>query len=313
MTEQELENYWNTLLGLTGAMDKIDQERNTLLSTIKYPNSLFRFRSFSENSLEALEKNCMHFSSANFYDDPFDSYMQIDKCKIGENFKHSKNEQGFFEEIFRKRFPDVSIINIDFKSVFPDLDSFMQKVDMLKDIFQSNLYSICFCENVENEVLWLKYAENHKGFVLEYSLCDNVLNKIWNSQLHANILPIYYSGDKFDAYDYAVYNLALFAVKDDPDIYNMLNYKAIGWENTKISVIKKICHKYDMEWRIVPLYISPQRRSISWQPQSITIGLRTPEYKKQLIISAAKIAGISEFYQMIIDEHDEFVRIPLEV
>lgn len=295
MTEQELENYWNTLLGLSGAIDKIDQERKTLLSTIKYPNSLFRFRPVSESSLGALEKNCMYFSSANYYDDPFDSYLQVDKSKINESFKLVRDGHHFFENIFRKLFPELPIDNIDFKSIEPNLDSFTRKVNKLRNVLQSSLYSICFCENVENEVLWLKYAENHKGFVLEYSLCDDTVNGIWNSNLHANILPVHYSKDKFDAYDYAVYNLALLAVKDNPKIYNELNFKAIGWENTKLSVIKKICHKYDKEWRIIPLYILLQREFIHWMPRSVTIGLRTPEYKKRLIISAAQVAGITEF------------------
>ena len=94
-----------------------------------------------------------------------------------------------------------------------------------------------------------------------------------------------------------------YAVKNDP----------IAWENTKLTVIKKMCHKYDKEWRLVPLNTLKQREFIPWKPKSVTIGLRTPEYKKRLIISAAQTAGISEFYQMIINEHDKFVRVPLKV
>lgn len=87
MTEQELENYWNTLLSLSGKRENLEEDRKILLNTIKYPSSLFRFRSVSENSLTALQENKMYFSSANYYDDPFDTYLRVDIPKLTSELK----------------------------------------------------------------------------------------------------------------------------------------------------------------------------------------------------------------------------------
>ncbi len=61
MTEKELKTYWYTLNELKGNIPDISTGRDTLLSTIKYPNSLFRFRSVSEGSLFVLQNNTLSF------------------------------------------------------------------------------------------------------------------------------------------------------------------------------------------------------------------------------------------------------------
>ena len=54
------------------------QEREQLFKSIKYPKLLFRYRPVSTKSLEALRTNKLYFSSANYYDDPFDTFLHID-------------------------------------------------------------------------------------------------------------------------------------------------------------------------------------------------------------------------------------------
>ncbi len=313
MTTEEQEKYWQTLCGLSGKIENLNDERKTLLKTIKYPLSLFRFRSVNENSLQALQKNQVFFSSANYYDDPFDTYLRVDIQSIKNVFemlKQGNNLSNAMSEL-SKAFPQLSVDKDFFNNIHIDYNSIKFYVKQLRDIFQKSLYSICFCEDVRNEVLWLKYAENHKGIVLEYEIDESILDNLWNS-CNANILPIYYSDNKYNAYRYFVYNITLSFVKDYPEIYNKLQWMPIGWENTKMSIIKKTCHKYDEEWRIIPLYIMTQRKFIRWKPKSVTIGLRTPMYKRNLIVSAAKIAGITEFYEMYIDDNDNFERRHIE-
>lgn len=79
-----------------------------------------------------------------------------------------------------------------------------------RQIVQSEEYSICFTEDELNEVLWLKYAQNHKGFVMGYDLkndadflcgktdkCENCSSYIIDSSLY----PVCYSDEKYDATD----------------------------------------------------------------------------------------------------------------
>lgn len=315
MTEQEFENYWNTLLGMSGDVKVFDDERLKLLSMIKCPDFLYRFRSVSESSLEALQNNVMYFSSANYYDDPFDSYLRADISKLRATIEGIKDTSQLID-VLNQEYPNLSLFDINPQNV--KLPVFDGDIHLFREQIQKTLYSICFCEDYTNEVLWLKYAENHKGFILEYVINDEVKNMLWKD-FFCNVLPIYYSDEKYDAYKYAVYSLALslldnsLKTQDASDMYVRLLFQPINWEITKISVIKRKCHQYDKEWRIVPSFTMQNRKRIFMKPKSITVGLRTPEYKKRLIISAAQAAGISEFYQMVINEHDEFVRLPLKI
>lgn len=317
MTEEELENYWNTLLSLSGKRENLEEDRKILLNTIKYPSSLFRFRSVSENSLTALQENKMYFSSANYYDDPFDTYLKVDIPKLTSELKSTIENNPISYEFFHMLLPSCSreqFLRAQNKITNPD--AFSKSAIRLREYIQNNSYSICFCEDVQNEVVWLKYAENHRGYVIEYAINDEILKTEWNNYYKANLLPIYYSNNGYEANRYFSYKIAYSAIKnpsENPLLVAMMQKENICWESVKISTIKKKCHEYDKEWRLVPLDTLEKRECISWQPKSVTIGLRTPEYKKRLIISAAQTAGISEFYKMTINEHDEFVRVPLTV
>ena len=47
------------------------------------------------------------------------------------------------------------------------------------------------------------------------------------------------------------------------------------------------------------------RPYIRLKPKNILIGLRTPEYQRQQILSAARIAGIQEVYQVVINDNNQ--------
>lgn len=317
MTEEELDNYWSTLLSLSGERNKVEEDRKKLLESFKYPKSLFRFRSVSDNSLTALQENKMFFSSASHYDDPFDTYLRVDILKLISNIKNTIEKTPISYEQFHILLPGFSkeqFLRAQDNAQSPEL--FYNRSIELREYMQNNTYSICFCEEVQNEVVWLKYAENHKGFVIEYSITDELIESVWNEGYKANLFPVYYSSDGYDASNYfncKVAYAALGKVKNTSLLEALMQTDKICWESVKISTIKKKCHKEDKEWRLLPIDTLEKREFIIWKPKSVTIGLRTPEYMKKLIVSAAQIAGISEFYQMIIDEHDNFVRVPLTV
>lgn len=313
MTEKDMKTYWNTLCRLNGGITNIITEREKLLATIKYPSSLYRFRSLSENSLNALQNNQVFFSSANYYDDPFDTFLRVDTQKLKDEFEQVENNGNYLETLFSQIFPNVE--SDEFKNIHINYDWIYSDICKIRDTIRGNLYSICFCEEVVNEVNWLKYAENHMGFVLEYSIDAAKIEQLWaeNANMQANLLPIYYSKEKYNSFNYAAYYIILSLLADNQKAYNLQWRFPIAWENTKISAIKKDCHRYDNEWRIIPLYTMMQRMYITWKPKSVTIGLRTPAYKRQLIISASKIAGITEFYEMYINNNEDLDRRPIDV
>ena len=82
MDNEERLVFWNTLCSLPGK--DIESESKQLSSNIKYPRFLYRYRSVNTRNLEALRTNKLYFSSANYYDDPFDTFLHIEiEKKIG--------------------------------------------------------------------------------------------------------------------------------------------------------------------------------------------------------------------------------------
>ena len=61
-------------------------------------------------------------------------------------------------------------------------------------------------------------------------------------------------------------------------------------------------HQYDQEWRMLLPTPYTNRPRIKFRPKRVLIGLRTPEYQRRLIIFAARIAGIQEIYQVVIND-----------
>ena len=99
MDHNDREQFWKTLCSLPG--NDIVAEREQLFKSIKYPKLLFRYRPVSTKSLEALRTNRLYFSSANYYDDPFDTFLHIDIEAIRKEYLH--NSEHLIENAFSTR------------------------------------------------------------------------------------------------------------------------------------------------------------------------------------------------------------------
>lgn len=109
----------------------------------------------------------------------------------------------------------------------------------------------CFSENGFNESLWLKYADQHKGFVLIYDL-ENDDNYLCGKQqkccdcgiknFGTPLYPIYYSDSPYNATNFAKFVMLrkageLKKVSIPKEIYESLG--AMLWEIERITLIKK--------------------------------------------------------------------------
>lgn len=325
MNNSERQAFWNVLYSLKGK--DIPEETKLLRNSIKTPKYIYRFRSINNYSLDALRQNMLIFSSANYYDDPFDSYSFVN-----------------WEEIRRSKYilEDPVIANMLYNMISL---RFNVSVDMVKDFFssrtsdawietlsnftynarefiQANQISICFTEEEMNENLWIKYANNHKGFVLGYSttndsafLCgkSEKCNNCIYAKLKYPLYPVYYSDEKYDATGYVkavLLQKAMEAMPQESLKHIDLSLPNMTWEREKITLIKKKCHMYDKEWRILfptscDLSSMKDRPKIYWKPSSVTIGLRANSAEQNLIISLAKEAGIPKIYKCIINRNDK--------
>lgn len=116
---------------------------------------------------------------------------------------------------------------------------------------RKEIYSVCFSDEWKIENLWLKYADQHKGFAVVYDrsddsswLCGTEKERLncLNKDLNAYIYPMCYSDEKYDATiyarDYAVHKLLvnLNNSHTNPLLQFVPDHP---WEKQKIVLIKK--------------------------------------------------------------------------
>ena len=331
MNDAEMQEYWKTLSSFTG--ENISAEIDLLMTKIRYPRFLYRYRPINNNNLDALRTNKLFFSQASNYDDPFDTFLHIDVEKLQQEFESPYNSPKTLEALANvfnglketlQSCPSISQELLQQATTIEGIkqllgngmqNQFLAYMLTLRSRIQEKILSICFSENGFNETLWLKYADRHRGFCLMYDLYDE-------ESLHCGvkygtpIYPVYYSNKAHDATD-----LAKLVMKQDvaerlggslPEFMRK-DIKPLPWEIERNSLIKKECHKYDEEWRMIANRRIKLPAMIEWVPSGVIIGLRTSQVDANLIISMAKEAGIKKIYKSCINAQNKLDAFLLEI
>lgn len=325
MNSDERKIFWDKLISLKG--EDSDGEARELLKTLKYPPFIYRYRAVNVNTIDCLQTNKLYFSSSAYYDDPFDTYLTIDYKKIYEQLKQTEKWKEsavteFIQICKDKGIDDKKIGQMAglARGLSTD-DAINVLIPFFKKIIQPQIrnasMSICFAECGINETMWLKYADQYHGFCLMYSLVTErkfMINK-QERCAHCQIInagtplyPMYYSDKRYDATKYG-YNLAhnfflrqCYPSMSEEEISKRLD--ACIWERERVTLIKSKCHEYDQEWRII-LPISCSHALLYWVPYGIILGLRTSKSDTDIIIRAAKSAGLKHFYKSYIDDNGQ--------
>ena len=318
--------FWDVLCSLDSSDD---EALNKLKKAAPWPEELCRFRAVNENSLLQLQNNEQFFSTAAYYDDPFDSYFRIDIQTLQDRFcalrrEFDQGDRGIFKQCLKAfgfgAHLEEAIQSMESTNV--DMDWLKLSLNDARNLVREQIYSICFCEDAMNEAIWLKYAEQHKGFVQVYDfnapstwLCGKE-EKCAKCGVNTNppwIFPVYYANEMYNGTQYAMSLLVRAKLSKFLSTVPELGEKSLllsaVWQKERISLIKKECHCYDREWRMLLPTPYTNRPRIKLKPKSVIIGLRTPEYHRRLIISAAKIAGIREIYQAYINEKNQLDKV----
>lgn len=336
MDINEREQFWKTLCSLPGK--DINAEREELWKTVRLPRFIYRYRSVSMKSLEALRTNKLHFSSANYYDDPFDTFLHIDIGKIREEFLSAFRTPESTSTVVERvktllggAVPEEQLSQLTVESVTKAISGGMTKNFLgvalsMRDEIKKDSWSICFSENGFNEALWLKYANQHKGFVQIYDLenNDNFLCGKQDKcaacgikQYGTPLYPIHYSDTPYDATNFAKFVMLRKIAETTktqlpPELYADLGTGI--WEQERTTLIKKECHKYDEEWRLVPGCIMKPPIMMEWIPSGIILGLRMETAEENLVVSMAKEAGVKNIYKSYIDSQNRLnaFQIPID-
>lgn len=278
------------------------------------PKYLYRYRSFNENSISALMLNRLYFSTPNHYDDPFDTLIHVDFDAIENEINQAfnpNNKDNLLKEI--KNFTNTDSM----ESVKGLVSSFVTDFySQLNYIAKADIYSACFGEEALNENLWLKYADSHKGFVIEYKVESfNIKNMVMvdgkrDSKAQMFMYPIYYSTKPYDATKYYKSLVVLAAAKrlnlNQDYVQKILEESTL--ERHRICLIKRKCHSYDKEWRILAeSSISSTPNYLTIKPSAIILGLKMSKENKEVLIALCKKLGI-DVYETYISRKYKFTR-----
>lgn len=329
MDNMQRKEFWDTLCSLDGR--DIQNDRKRLAEKIFLPRYLYRYRNVTFNNLDALRTNHLYFSLANYYDDPFDTFLHIDIEKIRSEFESNFSEEGLvrlahaMKDITDKsntNFPEEFIAVVSDPQKLKELhqkgltDKFLIQALELRNEIRKNTWSICFSESGLNETLWLKYADQYKGFVLIYDLnnTENLrcgkMEKCKNCGIFKHGTPLYpmcYLEEPYDATNYAKFVMAQLVsthmnIPIPQQIIDELG--SMEWEGERTTLIKKKCHQYDNEWRMVTGCAMKPPIMMEWVPDGVILGLRMEVSEENLVISLARQAGIEKIYKSFINREN---------
>ncbi len=333
MTNEERKKFWETLCSLPGV--DAEKELSKLNDTIILPPAIYRYRKTAdEKTLNALETNRMFFSTADHYDDPFDTYINIDFEYIKAQIMEGTTDQETLVTRFKERWsslgrplPSEELLTFFTKDLCENtekyIDSFFRFLQQdIQVAFQQRVYSVCLCESPLNPSTWIKYGNESRGFCLMYSLKESEKTRLkCGSEAiceHCNVkkyglglFPVYYSEDKYDATAIAYeiihgYIQCLFkgisplSIKDFTQWWDFKK-----WSLERVALVKAIEHEHDKEWRLLFTGHTTNRIQCEWIPSAVILGLRMSDVERGKVKAAAKKAGIPKCYSVIINWKNE--------
>lgn len=132
---------------------------------------LYKFRSLSKLSIEGLINNEVYFSSFEEFNDPFEfsnpmtdlseynKKARFEIQKLNEQGKFSKEDYFYLINMFRE--PNIKLKN--------------ERIKLLDKIEKGlpDFGVFCLSEVCDNILMWSHYAEEHKGFCIEFESLPN--------------------------------------------------------------------------------------------------------------------------------------------
>jgi len=243
------------------------------------PNKVYKYRAFSEYSLTNFRNDTIWMSNPVNFNDPFDS-ISIER---GISLKELDDILGATVE--QMAMDDES--NNTYRGIYDKYKSIIsqEELEELFKIFnrvttegtQHTFKVACLSETNASVLMWSHYANDHKGFCIEYNG-----QEIYNNELiDKRFFPVKYIGENEEQIPISA--LAL----DYPGLYSVL-CKTNVWS-------------YEKEWRICFGIEENLKPSNIQLPKStgVYIGAKMPSEHRETIIDIAKIKNIPIYQEIL--------------
>ena len=314
--------------------------KNTIMDLLQYiqcnkPKSLFHYRRCTEYTIEAFRENKIYFNTASNFNDPYDCLVYCDMEKINsqisnmtmipnlERVQRNINTAGFIEtrppQIPKEKAEQIleSLKGIDLQAKVNGIpnESWGMANKFLKDMakvvlsnyanyYQTEMPLVCLSERYNNILMWAHYADNHKGFVVEYD--SNTLKtdcmqcpqgkdysncEKWKQVM---LLPILYTNQRYDATNY-IYDNTLIKTLDSVGMKDVWKLED-DFAQYKINIFKQKSWAYEKEWRL-QLYKTNRDNFIEVKPVAIYLGCRIAKCYEDILVKYAQKQNI-KIYKM---------------
>ena len=211
----------------------IDVPMSKVLEYIRLnvPKFLYKYRSFNGYWESVLFDGLLYFSDAISLNDPFDCHVYVNEkvfCEIMNIIAYKYVFQNIsYDEISRVYNPRIC----------DNLNRVRQEV-------KRDIQLTCFSERVDSILMWSHYADNHKGFCIEYD--TEKIDLIYKRYL----LPVIYQKE--------VYDYTMLAVQSDRSFILAMEYLNSDYNLNAVAkgvwiplLIKAQEWYYEKEWRII--------------------------------------------------------------
>ena len=286
------------------------------------PQKLFRYRAFSERSVEAFEKDLIYTVPATWFNDPYDTLIKYDLDNIKEKMETITTPKGRarLEALYSRKKPFLELIwdeipdkyKIEIKKRLAEAGGF-RKEEKGKENINQQVYSsmsaafpslsvymrsfttiACLSEDVTSILMWSHYADSHKGFALEYDFRPTLETPVPDSWL----FPVIYSDKRFDA-------SALMA----EFVLNLMDIETILEDILavlKVALFKSKLWEYEKEWRFFRMNSDQAPSTIEYRPTAIYYGLNMVSKNKERLHAIALAKGIKEYEMTIEYDSDDY-------
>lgn len=221
------------------------------LKTQYIPESVYKYRAVSEYSLQNLRDSTLFLSTANAFNDPYDSAVIYDPLFGVSHAEALLDEIKFLEperqSILSAEDPIIALVEAVVANAegFPVADAYAmaqvikdghekfkaEQIVAMNSLIQS-MYKICsLSERIDSLPLWAHYAKDHTGFAMEYDFKSNA-----SSVISTMLWPVRYVG-VFDASN------ALRGARAGGGFNNVFAFVA--------ALHKSPDWSYEQEWRLV--------------------------------------------------------------
>lgn len=282
---------------------------------------IYRFRSINDNNLNALLDDELYVSVPTTFNDPFDSCFAYDINEITNLFKTKPNQ---LKKLFAYSYYQKHKIKLGESEINAGIelikDSDYSLRLFIKEQCEDALMKLrqeyfvgCFSKNVDNTTLWAHYADNGKGFAIQYD--NEELVKLTNAYFKKK----HYSRKTFGVYS-VFYNNNLIMnnelMMDILESFSELAYLMLEdhrvtrfrYELTEQNINEIFLHKssnwsYEEEARIIlpNTNLNNKHDSIGKiRPKAVYLGANIGQHIKYLITKMCEEKNIA-VYQMEID------------